>query len=509
MKAFCFSILFSISFFSLTAQSYDSLDANNIHAGFNAAGDLFYNINTGTGHIATPGNKVQYSVGNLWISGLDGGGQLHTAAQTYRQNGTDFWPGPLDTINVSCDTFSTHVFNKVWKLNCSSVDSFVGYTQGQGPAGYTVPMDIQTWPGNGDQSLAQVHYLAPFYDVDGDGSYNWTAGDYPVVRGTQSLFYVYNDALTNQIHTESGGQKLGVEIQAMPYAFYYPWDNALMNTIFIHYTIINRSLVAFNSARIGFWSDLDLSSAQTRSGSDSLLDAFYNYGSDNAAGVMFLNTSMSGFIAYQNNSNAVGNPASSSQYNNYLQQAWKDGSPLTFGGSGYAGNTQTNWMFSGDPVTGNGWIDNSGNNTRSLGSTNSFTFLPKMVYTFDVALVFANDSSPNFSSVNLLKQYMQQVKTFYQTNSQICTPGLTSIAENNSTNAISVSPNPANESVTIQGISSGEHYTIFNSFGQIVLEGKSTGINTQIDISSFSNGLYFIQIEGKSSDSKLKFIKTN
>src|ERR1044072_1598778 len=64
MKTIFFSIVFSISVFSATAQSYDSLDINNIHAGFNAAGDMFYNINTGTGHITTPGNKILYSVGN-------------------------------------------------------------------------------------------------------------------------------------------------------------------------------------------------------------------------------------------------------------------------------------------------------------------------------------------------------------------------------------------------------------------------------------------------------------
>src|SRR4029078_6323145 len=33
----------------------------------------------------------------LWIGGYDPGNNLHMAAQTYRQSGSDWWDGPLDT----------------------------------------------------------------------------------------------------------------------------------------------------------------------------------------------------------------------------------------------------------------------------------------------------------------------------------------------------------------------------------------------------------------------------
>src|SRR3989344_1992955 len=76
--------------------SFDTLDVNNIHAGFNASGDLFYNINTFGTPITTSSNTIAFSAANLWIGGFDPAGNLNISAQTYRQTGSDFWPGPLD-----------------------------------------------------------------------------------------------------------------------------------------------------------------------------------------------------------------------------------------------------------------------------------------------------------------------------------------------------------------------------------------------------------------------------
>jgi len=39
-------------------------------------------------------NTVCFS-GALWIGGKDNGGNLKLAAMTYRQRGSDFWPGPF------------------------------------------------------------------------------------------------------------------------------------------------------------------------------------------------------------------------------------------------------------------------------------------------------------------------------------------------------------------------------------------------------------------------------
>ena len=41
--------------------------------------------------------------GALWIGGLDDQDNLKVAAMTYRQDGNDFWPGPLNADNTSSE----------------------------------------------------------------------------------------------------------------------------------------------------------------------------------------------------------------------------------------------------------------------------------------------------------------------------------------------------------------------------------------------------------------------
>lgn len=70
-------------------------------------------------------------------------------------------------------------------------------------------------------------------------------------------------------------------------------------------------------------------------------------------------------------------------------------------------------------------------------------------------------------------------------------------------------PNPAQESVTIYLSNSDEmrKFTIFNSLGQIVTSGTLSGSSTTINVSHFSQGIYFIEIIDKKNKNIAKFIK--
>lgn len=511
MKKIITLILSAYIAIGASAQNYDSLDANNIHAGFNASGDLFYNINTGTEKIGTPQNAIGYSIGNLWIGGLDQTSQIRVAAQTYRQSGTDFWYGPLDTNSLTCDSVGILNYNRVWKLNCATVDSFVAYTQSPTSyPGYVVPQAIQDWPGNGSSTYGYGTYFAPFTDVDGDGLYNWAAGDYPNVRGTQSLFYIYNDNCDQ--HTESGNPYgIGLEIHAMPYAFNYPWDDALMNTIFVHYTIINRGTIGYSNAAIGFWADIDYAAGNTRIGSDSLLQTSYQYNAASSAGILFLNNQMGGVIAYDNSSAVWGNPTATNHYYNYLMREWKDGAGLTHGSNGYNGGSPTNWIYDGDPATGTGWNDGFNVDKRVVSSTPAFTLQPGARISFDIALVYAYDSSATYASIGLMKQYMQHVKTFYAGQDQFCYPGLTGNPELNAEkNIIAVYPNPAANEITLQsGSEKAEQFSIFDMNGQLLKTGFTTGGKTKIDIGSLSSGIYLLEVGEAGATKNIRFAKTD
>jgi hypothetical protein len=508
-------ISLSVIFLSLTANAqsfYDSLHVNNLHASFKASGDIFYNpTNFSRGLTFNNQPFVDGAFGNLWIGGYDANNNLHIAAQTYRQTGDDFWSGALDTTTATCSFTQNVAYNKVWKLGCEEVSDYVDYLNGLGAPGYSVPLNIQTWPGNGNVSVGEARHLAPYFDADGDGYYNWQAGDYPVVRGHQSLFYVYNDALVNSTHTESGGTKLGVEIRVMPYAFNVGWSNAVSNTVFVHYTIINRSTTQYNFTKVGVWNDIDLlSPGSNYSGSDSVLNCFYNYDPTSAFGTVFLNRTMSGCINYSNDFSVTGNPTTAAEYYGYMNQQWKDSSPLTLNGNGYGGTTNTTWMYSGDPSTSSGWNDVLfPSDDRAIGSTQSFTFMPGMVYEFDIAFVAATDTVAPYGCVNVLKQSIQEVKNFYANEVQFCTPGITGINNINATKtSLTIFPNPASAQLTIQtSTAQPQSYSISDLSGKILQSGNTLTKETVVDIQKLAPGMYFVQVGDGAKIETLKFVK--
>ena len=79
-----------------------------------------------------------------------------------------------------------------------------------------------------------------------------------------------------------------------------------------------------------------------------------------------------------------------------------------------------------------------------------------------------------------------------------------SLAVNNEELAIKVYPNPAKNTINLQ-IYKNVHYKIISTLGQCLSEGYLTGDNKQIDLSQFSVGLYYLNIEGH----LIKIVKNN
>ena len=79
-----------------------------------------------------------------------------------------------------------------------------------------------------------------------------------------------------------------------------------------------------------------------------------------------------------------------------------------------------------------------------------------------------------------------------------------SLAVNNEELAIKVYPNPVKNFINVQ-IYKNVHYKVFSTLGQRLSEGYLTGDTKQIDLSQFSKGLYYLNIEGHI----IKLIKNN
>ena len=218
------------------AIAFDYLDINNVKARINNGGDLWWNHLVQTdGEYLVPktGNVTSFFTGAIWIGGLDQQGNLHVAAQTYRQNGNDFFPGPLDASgNVTAQTCTN--FDRIWKVSKSTIDSFNAELLA------SIPASISEWPGRGNPNLSFLpdQDLAPFVDVNGDHIYDAAEGDYPAIPGDQALWFVFNDK--GNIHGETGGMPLGIEVQCFAYAL--KDSGACTNsTTFYHYRIMNKS----------------------------------------------------------------------------------------------------------------------------------------------------------------------------------------------------------------------------------------------------------------------------
>ncbi|OFX57285.1 MAG: hypothetical protein A2046_11290, partial [Bacteroidetes bacterium GWA2_30_7] len=260
------------------------LDINNVRALIMNSSDMWWDL-VGIAKYEVPfgSGKTSLFAGSIWIGGLDQSGQLHFAGQKFRQNGVDFWPGPLETTGAnqaSTNAATCLEYNKIFSITRSEVKLFrdwyntpVAQRDSSFP-GYTIPNSIINWPANGDVANNYPNYLAPFYDNNTDAFYNPDDGDYPyfdldenlncqdipgsnksLLYGDKALWWVFND--NGNIHTETGGDALGIEVHAQAFA-YSSNDAAINNSTLYRYEIFNRSVNTYHDTYVGFWTDADL-----------------------------------------------------------------------------------------------------------------------------------------------------------------------------------------------------------------------------------------------------------
>ena len=454
-----------------TAQT--DLSVNNVRCRI-LMGDMWWDLANGVYEIPKGGKIHSIFAGSLWIGGIDVGGQLKVAAQTYRQTGNDFWPGPLDTTNASVDLDVCAAYDKHFRITRKEVETFVA-------TGASTPA-ITGWPGNGDASLGQAHYLAPFFDKNADGVYNPASGDYPgydliagdgygdcqesncipvdQLFGDETLWWVFNDK--GNIHGETGGQPIGLEVRAQAFGFFT--DDEINNMTFYNYRIFNRSTFQVDSCYFGVWCDADLGTATDDFvGCDVKRGIGYTYNGDNddegtagyginppAVGIDFFRGPiadkndgkdnnrncqkdepceqivMSGFM-YYNNTQGVpnGNPSGSTHFYNYLKMKWGDGTDVKYGGDGYTSTGPVcNFMFpSSSDIHDWGlgaastcsttptlplWDEVTAGNTpadrRMLESAGPFTLLPGAVNVITTGVVWARANAGGAqASVKLLQ----------------------------------------------------------------------------------------------------------
>jgi hypothetical protein len=243
------------------------LDINNVRARIMTGGDMWWNIGTSKAAYEVPkgGGASSLFAGSCWIGGYDKQGNLKVAAQTYRQDGNDYWPGALESKTAPTITKDEcSAWDKFWKINKSDILAFISLSKtGQSTSASTYDV-IRQWPARGNSNVTDANGsqlvlpagrdYAPFVDVDNDGLYDPSKGDYPDIDGDQYIWWVFNDVGNVKQQTQTAS--IGLEVQAS--AFAYSTNDNLNNATFYNYHVINRGALTLDSTYIATWSDADL-----------------------------------------------------------------------------------------------------------------------------------------------------------------------------------------------------------------------------------------------------------
>ena len=333
---------------------------------------------------------------------------------------TDFWPGPLNengqTSKAVCDNWDKHF--TVFRTDIDSCIRLFRAAQLKDPTNPVVdpgliPESVKGWPANGNPYFFEIHRftlprtkagLGKFHDEDGDLNYDPTKGDYPTIdiKGCdidvfpdEMVFWVYND--NGNVHTNSL-RSLPIQMEVQVQAFNYQTNDELNDMTFQRYKLINRAKTDIDSMYFAMWVDPDLGcSDDDYIGCDTTRSLMYVYnddGQDGTAGSGCVcqggtNTycdkipmigvdyfrgpndefgkelGMSSFTYYLNGTTSgcpaqggTTDPSSAQEYYNYLTGFWRDGTPYTFGGSGYNPNATTKrlkYAFVDAPNNPAGW----------------------------------------------------------------------------------------------------------------------------------------------------------
>ena len=257
------------------------IEFNNIKAMLYTGGDMFWDFGKQTASFEIPKGSGKHSMflASLWLGGTDLNGHLRIAAQRFRQSGVDFWTGPLNTQTAEISPDVCAEWDKHFIITRQEVNDFVNWFDNPSVfPNYSIPNSILEWPAHGDPSKGQAHFLAPFFDYNGDGYYNPLDGDYPyydlatdgdpydchgrdrepLLFGDQTFWYIINDK--GNIHKETEGDAIGLEIHAQTFAF--ATNDEINNMLFSNYRIINRSSYTLTETYFGTNFDPDIGDAK-------------------------------------------------------------------------------------------------------------------------------------------------------------------------------------------------------------------------------------------------------
>lgn len=420
----------------IASESSDRrIDINNINMFVTNIGSFandFANRNNPGLFFPKGTNKTAVYESGIWIGGKITGAPTDSIRVAIAEYGQEFQPGPMTGPTTWADpTDPAFITYKVKRFAGSSSDTaHVERDPALVAKDRTLdPLVHHSWS---EYMSGAAPYGAPWKtyrlpDPQSPGDSVDVPG--PDVKGDQMLWSVFNDA-DPTIHTNQLSLPLGVEIQNSTFGF--DRQGALGNTIFLDYKVINKSANSYDSCYVILWSDPDLGGAgDDLVGCDTTLSVGYVYNATNtdqlyadrppSVGYDYFQgpkvgattLGMSSFIFYINGTD----PSNANETYNYMRGYLKDGSPII--------NPLTNqrdpFMFSGDPVSGTGWLDSNPSDRRFMCISGPFTLAAGDTQTIVGAVIIAQGGD-RLSSVTGMKFFDIKAQKAFDVNFQLPPP---------------------------------------------------------------------------------------
>lgn len=483
------------------------LDQNNAKAYLSDVGILFNNLPAFTAGYEIPSGSGKNAVytASMWFGGEDFNGQVKMALpHFYSGSSQDMWPGALETSGAATAITPNPLNGTLWTVSVQEInDHILNFQQ----PGYVAPDGILNWPAHGNVAQGQAYYLAPFVDVDGDGMYEPTDGEYPCIKGDKATYIILNDK--GGIHG-SGTDPIGIEQHYMVYQYV---ANALLNDVtFIDTKIINRGTQTLYDFVASFFVDGDLGNySDDFAGCDSSRNLLYFYNSDSmdednggepgygtappAVGMVCLSHEMSSARVFTNNG-GPGNsdPTVANEYLNVMHGLDADGNPI-LDNNGMV----TTFQYAGDPNNLATWSElsngNAGGDRRGVMSTELDVLVPFQVHEMSYALVFGQGSN-NLNSVSQLFAAVDMAQDFYDNGmTGSCYAENAGVSESEMID-LQVYPNPSTGTfvVNLTEVSGDVQISLLDMAGRVVA-GKDFAGGALVDfVTNAAPGVYVVRV---------------
>lgn len=502
---FILLVIFAIVTKHLFCQLTTELSENNVAAKISNNGTFFHEPVTSIGGYELPKDSEKkgiYFMGLLAL-GIDGNAQLKGAICNYNQS--DWFSGPISN-NYQDVNYINSYSTSIWEIDGQLISEHITHWN---DVGYITPQVINDWPANGNTSNGEAPIIAPFEDLDNDGIYEPSIGEYPIIRGDRAVLVILNDQ--QSIHP-SGIVSSGIEVHLMFYQ-YNTNDTIIDNTTFVHTTWFNRSTSDLQDFYVSAFMDFDVGipfddyfgsipSSNLAVGYNGDLNdesqvGIVGYGENPPMfAVKTLNSQMLSHVGLENPNQ------SGSAFYNQMQG-------LNVNGAAYLDNNNVPTTYQYNQLESTGWnqftdgiLPNDYRTIITMHAEQSFAAGTSFCVDFSVVYAENDQVGELFGAVDNLIDNAETIQDFYNIQNNSCAPVLM-IIENEDSN-IQLFPNPIESEIALS-LPITSDFTIYDQLGIIAQTGKM--VNGKIDCSELEKGYYFLNVEINGALVNFSFVK--